>query len=517
MRNLLSWQTSAKAQLNQLSGIKSDISSLKSWKITHDSWAGTQASRISTLEGWRTTQTSTSGKHGSRIGALEDWKKVHDAWAGKQADRIGALESWKNGHDTWAGKLKEKVDSNTSSINSLLSWKDTHDAWTGKLKEKVDSNTSSINGLSSWKVAHDEFASNLVKRMDTHDDWAGKQAGKLTTLEKRVSELSSGFSDVAIIASINLQGKNNTDLWNAEHYDGGSINENDGKAVKLFKIQFQGLKTHISSMLKTYFGEDGIYTKLMQKPLNRIIDLLELIEDKEIKVGIPDLTDNFTRLMTLLNTLLGLIKDNHQVIQDLGLKEPSTRIIELLEAIRDKELTVEIPPFEISEIKNMPDVNLSENGNGWLKTLIKTIGDILKTAIETLGSVLETAIGEVGALLRDLLAFLEGLIDDLLRLVVPENLDFMDHKFDSTSKTIKLKFGSIFDGIDAFKGMFGSKSVFKDIEINLGKFGNGSFKLPVSVLNDMAPFVKALITGAVALEFLIDMYKWFHTKGEVIE
>ncbi|MDY4025975.1 MAG: hypothetical protein SOZ13_12910 [Enterococcus avium] len=489
MRNLLSWQTSAKAQLNQLSGIKSDISSLKSWKITHDSWAGTQASRISTLEGWRTTQTSTSGKHGSRIGALEDSKKVHDAWAGKQADRIGALESWKKGHDTWAGKLKEEVDSNTSSIN----------------------------GLSSWKVAHDEFASNLVKRMDTHDAWAGKQAGKLTTLEKRVSELSSGFSDVAIIASINLQGKNNTDLWNAEHYDGGSINENDGKAVKLFKIQFQGLKTHISSMLKTYFGEDGIYTKLMQKPLNRIIDLLELIEDKEIKVGIPDLTDNFTRLMTLLNTLLGLIKDNHQVIQDLGLKEPSTRIIELLEAIRDKELTVEIPPFEISEIKNMPDVNLSENGNGWLKTLIKTIGDILKTAIETLGSVLETAIGEVGALLRDLLAFLEGLIDDLLRLVVPENLDFMDHKFDSTSKTIKLKFGSIFDGIEAFKGMFGSKSVFKDIEINLGKFGNGSFKLPVSILNDMAPFVKALITGAVALEFLIDMYKWFHTKGEVIE
>lgn len=65
--------------------------------------------------------------------------------------------------------------------------------------------------------------------------------------------------------------------------------------------------------------------------------------------------------------------------------------------------------------------------------------------------------------------------------------------------------------------MFGSKSVFQDIEVNLGTFGNGSFKLPMSILNDMAPFVKALITGAVALEFLIDMYKWFHTRGEVIE
>ncbi|MBU5361365.1 hypothetical protein KQI58_09780 [Enterococcus raffinosus] len=301
-----------------------------------------------------------------------------------------------------------------------------------------------------------------------------------------LNEKIDNFSDNAlgIIAAIVASMKSNEDLWNAENYSGGSVGEKDGKAVRMFKVQFQESRSHFALLMKHYFD--------MNDPNSAIYKLRYSIVAgfEETKILLEEW---FTYLLQSGNTTNSFL----------------STIADWLEMIYKK------PPPVVNV--TIPKVELDENGNGWLKTLIKTVGDVMKTAIETLGSLLETAIGEVGQLLRDLLTFLDGLIDDLLHLIVPENLDFMDRKFDDTSRTIKLKFGSIFDGIDSFKNMFNGRSTFKDIEISLGVFGNGSFEIPVSILNTLAPFVYPLITGGVALEFLIDMYKWFHTKGEIVE
>lgn len=516
--NLITWQNSAKVQLGKINGITNELNSLKRWKNTHDSWAGNQAKRIATLEGWRTTHNTWAGKLAGRVGKIEDWRVGHDKWAGALSGRVDKHQNWIDNHNTWAGGQVKRVD-------ALESWKKGHDEWAGGQKKRIDGlenwkveQNTKVDGLLGWKKAHDGFAEKLVARMDTHDEWAGKQAKKLTELEKRVGDLSVDFSDAAIIASINFQGKANTDLWNADNYDGGSVGEKDGKAVRLFKVQFQGLKSHISAMLKTYFGKEGIYTEIMQKPLNRITDLLELIKDKEIKVDVPDLKDNFTRLMTALNTLINLFKGNKDELVGIGFKDVLKQIIELLEAIRDKKMTVEIPPIEIPEIKNMPDINLSKKGNGWLRELIKTVGGIIETAIKTMGEVLGKAIDGVSENLGKLIDLVGGLLDDLVKLIVPENLDFMNKRFDGFQKKIKVKFDFLFSGIDGFKGLFSNQKKIEDIDFTLGVFGNSeSVKIPLSWINKFAPYVRPVITSFVALEFLIDMYKWFHTRGEVVE
>jgi hypothetical protein len=46
---------------------------------------------------------------------------------------------------------------------------------------------------------------------------------------------------------------------------------------------------------------------------------------------------------------------------------------------------------------------------------------------------------------------------------------------------------------------------------------DGEVKLPFSKLNDFAPIIRGFATGFVLLGFLIDMYHWFHSRGEVVE
>lgn len=359
--------------------------------------------------------------------------------------------------------------------------------------KKFERRYYSISGFGEWKeVSVSTEKINLMS--EAIDD-----------IKLQIDNLQSGFSDIGIIAAIVASMKSNEDLWSADNYSGGSVGDKDGKAVRLFKVQFQESRSHFTSIMKHYFD--------MGDPNSSIYRLRYSIvagfeETKDL------LLEWFTHLLdsgNTTNSLLVTVTDWLEMQND-HFKD----IYEVLCIITDwLKLIYQKPPPTINV--TVPEVTLSEDGNGWLKTLIKTIGGVIETAIKTLGTLLETAIGEVGQLLRDLLAFLDGLLDDLLHLIVPENLDFMDRKFDDTSKTIKLKFGSIFDGIDSFKNMFNGRSTFKDIEISLGAFGNGSFEIPVSILNTLAPFVYPLITGGVALEFLIDMYKWFHTKGEIVE
>ncbi|MGH1831874.1 hypothetical protein ABE871_10545 [Enterococcus gilvus] len=417
-------------------------------------------------------------------------------------------------------KIDGRVSKNSDSISILIAANIAQGIWNKNQSNRIDNLEESDNEIRNMlksereeRFSKDkELSEELVKESEDRKAIDSLISLKLISIDesivklnKRIDDLTFDFSDIGIIASIVSLRQSNENLWNADNYDGGSVGKNDGKAVRLFKNQFQGLKTHYAAIMRNYFDMDDKGSAIYRLRYSIVAGFEEtkdlLIEWFTLILNSSNTTNSH---LNSINTWLEL-----QNKQFKEFYEVYVIITKWLEQIYKK------PPPVVNV--TVPEVTLSENGNGWLKTLIETVGSVIETAIETLGSLLETAIGEVGQLLRDLLAFLDGLIDDLLHLIVPENLDFMDHKYDSTSKTIKLKFSFIFDGIDSFKGMFGSKAVFKDIEMNLGSFGKGSFKLPVSMLNEMAPYVKALITGAVALEFLIDMYKWFHTRGEVIE
>lgn len=484
---------------DRITAVQNRLKNLESWQSAQKSWNSLFSSKVYSLQNWQTQQKNWNSSFSSKVYSLQNWQSQQKELNSKYGNRISSLE-------TWQTQQKELNNTVSKKIVALQDWRDDQ-------KELNNTFGKKISALQDWRDDQKELNNTFGKNISSLKEWQKQQKDwnammglsnvnirkRLDALEKSVNS----WSDAAIIAAIALSDSHNTGLWDAENYDGGSVGKNDGKAVRLFKVQFQGLKTHFAGIMRNYFDmddKDSAIYRLRYSIVAGFEETKDLLD--EWLLYILEALNNTNTHLDAVNTWLKL---QNEWFEDCY--EVYCTITDWLKLIYEKSGT----------IVSIPPVIIPEKENGWIKTLIETVGNVIEAAINTLGNVLEAAIGEVGQLLRDLLNFLDGLINDLMRLVVPENLDFMDKKFESTSKTIKLKFGSIFDGIDAFKAMFGSKSVFKDIEINLGSFGNGSFKLPMSLLNDMAPFVKALITGAVALEFLIDMYKWFHTKGEVIE
>ena len=94
----------------------------------------------------------------------------------------------------------------------------------------------------------------------------------------------------------------------------------------------------------------------------------------------------------------------------------------------------------------------------------------------------------------------------------------MEAKFDGTAEKIKVKFPFIFGWIDTIKGSFGGSSKIEDQDFSLGGMFEGqNVKLPFSKFNEYAGIIKPIVTGFLLFGFLIDMYRWFHTRGEVIE
>ncbi|MFB5458284.1 hypothetical protein ACE40W_22780 [Enterococcus avium] len=396
-------------------------------------------------------------------------------WNTSQSNRIGALES----ADTdIKNSIKKEIDDRKAGDTAL----DT------AIKKEVDDRKysdllinnqflrveDSIDETNDRMDAKDtELANTIKKESDDRKVADAATALKLLSVDQAISDLNTridnlsfDFSDLGIIAAINSLKQSNENLWNADSYDGASVGANDGKAVRLFKNQFQGLKTHYAGIMKYYFD--------MNDPNSAIYKLRYSIVAGFGETG-ELLEEWFTTLLESQNTTnsyLGTIADWLEM-QNAHFKkfyEVYVIITQWLEQIYKKPppvVNVTIPPLE-----------LDENGNGWLKTLIKTVGDVMKTAIETLGSLLETAIGEVGQLLRDLLAFLDGLIDDLIQLVVPENFDFLDKDFGKLKGKFDVKFGDILSVGSKIKDTFtpNKKDFFKAISFTFmgAKFEPGS-------------------------------------------
>ncbi|MDT2530128.1 hypothetical protein P7D93_09550 [Enterococcus raffinosus] len=484
------------------------------------------SANIKQIYGLINDQGVVLGQHTNSINQLYQLRNEHQKILERHSEslnsageKINQLYSLNNDQGVVLGK-------HTASINQLYQLRDEHQKILERHSESINSAGTKISELYNLHNIQQESLDSHSALLTSHSA-SILQLYQLHNAQQDSIDLLKAEL-LGVIAAIVKASSDNVGLWDAEHYDGGSVSEGDGKAVRLFKNQFQGLKTHYAAIMRTYFDMDDKESSIYRLRYSIVAgfeetkDLLSewfttLLEsqnttNKFLKVITDWLQIQNNQLNTVHDDLVSLLASQNTINTNLS------SIITYLALQEEHFKTCELYfQFIISWLADIFDKIGSEDNGGWIKELIKTLGSLLETAIKTLGTLLETAIREVSDLLKKLLNFLDGLIDDLLHLVVPENLDFMDHKFDSTSKTIKLKFGSIFDGIDSFKSMFGSKSVFEDIEINLGGFGKGSFKIPVSILNNIAPFVQPLITGAVALEFLIDMYKWFHTKGEVIE
>ena len=447
---------------NAINSLSSRAVALETWKDTHNEWAGVQKARIDGLQ--------------TDITALKAADVAQALWNTNQSNRITKIEnrnrtianadlndlieygeyyltgSKLNGATQGNGFLEVIGVDKSLILQRYTEWS------TGRTFERQFA-LSNPNRFSEWVEttanksdidslkAKDVEITNMIKNETDARKAADIEINnKLVTINQAIDNLnvkidSLNWSDLGIIAAVTASMKANTDLWTADHYDGASVGENDGKAVRLFKNQFQGLKSHLAGVLSYYFDmndKDSAMYKLRYSIVAGFEETRILLADK-----LPKIIESQGTTNTYLSAILTWLE-----LQDKHFKTLHSDLVVvtqwLSEIFKKPVPSITVPPIVIPPIV-IPPVEISEEKNGWLRTLIETVGDVMKTAIETLGSVLETAIKELGKSLKDILTFLDGLLDDIIHLLVPENMDFFNDSVAGIKETSDTKIKPITD------------------------------------------------------------------------
>ncbi|HAP2762629.1 TPA: hypothetical protein ITR69_000058 [Enterococcus faecalis] len=330
----------------------------------------------------------------------------------------------------------------------------------------------------------------------------------VSDLHKRVKRLEEfDFSDVGIIAGLALI-KDSVDKFK-ELFDSyfkvddlTALMAHEGKFVRMIKSQFISLKDFIEKIFSADYWKS--YRDMLSRQMENLYTLMAhyfSMDDKEsslykIRYSIVSGFGELEKLLKLFQTDILGIRTSLNTISSFF--ETANKRLEM---IYDYLKTMKI------------NVNIGDSVN----SAGSTLWDVLKALIEALGNILTAVVNGLADVIDSISSIVGKLLDMLLKLFVPDNLDFMNRKFDGTGKAFKAKFSFVFNWIDVFKGLFSNQRRLEDINISFGGMFAGGVNLPLSKINDFAPLVRAVITGFILLEFLIDMYKWFHTRGEVIE
>jgi len=288
------------------------------------------------------------------------------------------------------------------------------------------------------------------------------------------------FSDLGIIAAVATV-KDSVDKLKTVFdqrfgvVDTDSLMAHEGSFVRMIKRQFILLK----ELMASYFDMEDKESSLYKIRYSIVSGFGEL--EKVLKT----LAEDILGIRSFMSTISSFVETGNK----------------RLEMIYDYLKTMKL------------SVNLGDSVNSTGSSL----WDVLKALIEALGSILTAVVNGLADVLDSIASLVGKMLDMLIKLFVPDNLDFMNKKFESTGEGFKAKFSFVFGWIDVFKGLFSNQRNLEDITISFGGMFAGGVNLPLSKISEFAPLVRAVITGFILLEFLIDMYKWFHTRGEIIE
>ncbi|WCG33362.1 hypothetical protein PML78_01355 [Enterococcus dispar] len=484
------WATGAITDLRTKdSALQSDINALGTWKNVQLAWNTAQELEIGKLK----------GRNGVVTGDLNNQKRQGNFYASGVTNGPLSEKSWGylvviNNFDNGSGVYQEFIPDIYPNQKFTRVWHSHFGGWS-----KWENLSVSKGEIDALKAKDTELSNsiNSVKSLISTESTERKNAdiainSRLSTIDQEIKTINQkidGFnwSDVGIIAAI----IGIHDAWKSKDYSGPVLND-DGALVKLVKYQRDSIITSFSAVLHNIFGDPadgylGIFWKHFDSQIyNLRYSIINGFEELKTanKAASDAIRDNQSSMLTHLETVNGWLKLLYQ--------KPNSIIQN---------------PFDFDRLEELLK-NLKMNVN---------IGDTVNEAGTNIWDFLKALVKELGDVLREILDFLEKLIDTLIHLVVPKNLDFATSKFNSTGDKIKLKFSFVFGWIDTFKSLFGTTKPFEDFNLNLGGMFEGSVNVPISAINKFAPLVKTIITGFILLEFLIDMYKWFHSKGEVIE
>jgi len=490
---------------NSFSYVNSRLNGLENWKSSmtssfssHETWATNaivalrnRATSLENHEVWASNAIadlrSTTDYINTKTNTINSDLSSHKSWA---TDAIVALRSRATDIDTklvkhmaWAEdavvKLRERATDIDTKLVKHMAWAEdavvklreratdidtkfeSHKTWAtdsivSLRKADTDLNTK-IDNHATWAtdsivaLRNADTATNT--KVDNHITWAKSDSTshwtRMNTMDQQITSLQneiSGFnwSDAGIIAAIiGLH-----DTWKSKDYN-ASILPDDGDAVKLMKSVANKIGSSVStniSLLRDVFGKDGTYwveydkrwnnfPLWLQGLLNNYFDNIYNMENKDSLLY--RLVYFFIDEMTKTRDFVIQINDNLLIANDSLLI-----IVDWLRMIYSKPpdiVNVSIPPFDFDRLQqilnglNFGNIVNEAGTNIWdfLSQLIKTLGDIISTAITGLTDL----VGEILDLLGDL-------INQIIKLIVPENLDFLDTGFGTVKSKIDIKFGS---------------------------------------------------------------------------
>lgn len=493
--SLNNWRT-AQQQLNSTFG--NNLSSLNTWQGQQRSWNTMIGNNVTSLNNWRNAQQDLNSVFGKNLDNLNNWQGQQRNWNTTIGNNVTSLNNWRNAQqnlnsvfgknlenlNNWQGQQRTWNTTIGNNVTSLNNWRNAQqdlnsvfgknlenlNTWQGQQRDWNSMIGNNVTALNIWQTA--QVALNAV-----HGNAIASNSSRITEIEKSLN--SWNWTDVAIIAAIiGLH-----DTWKSDDYM-GPIADSDGDAVKLMKavairistsindvvVAVNALARNIQAQFDFYFTDGGFFWQAYDKRwenfplwlqglLNNYFDHIYNVNNKDsllyrllysfmeemekTRFFIIEINDN----LIIANDSLLIVIDWLRMIYSKPsitptqidynrLTEPLYSIIDWLRMIYGKPTVL---PFDYDLLQTM----LEELSFGNVVNEAGTnIWDFLTELIKTLGDILTTALTSLTDIVKEILDLLGDLINQIIKLIVPENIDFIDEGFASIKIKIDAKFDS---------------------------------------------------------------------------
>lgn len=374
---------------------------------------------------------------------LVDTQKIIDSVKGSVAtngNRIDSVDKKLVDTQKIIDGVKTSVSTNGSRIDSVDKKLVDTQKIIDTVKSSVVTNGNRIDSVDVKLVKTQEIINNVKQNQIISNQNIQNNSDEIASLKSSFPS----WSDVGIIAAIvGLH-----DTWKSKDYN-ASVLPDDGDAVKLMKSVANKIGSSISnnvSLLRNVFGKDGTYwveydkrwnnfPLWLQGLLNNYFDNIYNMENKDSLLY--RLVYFFIDEMTKTRDFIIEINDNLIIANDSLLL--ITNWLKMIFEKPDSAVNVTIPPFDFNRLQQMLD---GLNFGNIVNEAGTNIWDFLSQLIKTLGEVIGTAITGLTDIAGKILDLLGDLINQIIKLIVPENLDFLDTGFGTVKSKIDIKFGS---------------------------------------------------------------------------
>ncbi|MEB8399497.1 hypothetical protein NGG61_06145 [Enterococcus casseliflavus] len=484
LSSLNSWQGQQRSWNNT---IGNNVNSLNSWQGQQRTWNNTIGNNVNSLNSWRNAQQDLNSVFGKNLEKLNTWQGQQRTWNNTIGNNVNSLNSWRSAQqdlnsvfgknlenlNTWQGQQRTWNNTIGNNVNSLNSWRSAQqdlnsvfgknlenlNIWQGQQRDWNSMIGNNVTALNIWQSAQ-------VSLNSVHGNAISNNSNRITEIENTLKNFN--WTDAAIIAAIiGLH-----DTWKSDDYM-GPILPNDGDAVKLMKSVANKLGTSFSqniTLLREVFGKDGTYwveydkrwtnfPLWLQGLLNNYFDHIYNVNNKDsllyrLLYAFMEEMDKTRFFIIEINDNIIIANDSLLIVIDWlrmiyskpsitptqidynRLTEPLYSIIDWLRMIYGKPTVL---PFDYDLLQTM----LEELSFGNVVNEAGTnIWDFLTELIKTLGDILTTALTSLTDIVKEILDLLGDLINQIIKLIVPENIDFIDEGFASIKIKIDAKFDS---------------------------------------------------------------------------